>query len=130
MSLLKRKQTYDTKVIGKHLREFMDMCDGADAVIVSTVDGHMIDKVERNTYPVGRIATMGSSMMSLADTMTAELKMGRCNNLILENETGILLMMHINPELVLVSITHSTNKLGMLISSSRVCSDSIHQALT
>ena len=130
MALLKKKLNYDTKSIAQHLNEFMEMCDAADAAIVSTVDGHMIEKVERTSYPVGRIATMGSSMMSLADTMTAELSMGKCKNLVVENEQGILLMMHISDDLVLVSITHSSTGLGMLISSSRVCSEAIHQALT
>jgi hypothetical protein len=63
--------------------------------------------------------------MSLGDTMTSELKMGRCENIISENENGIVAFMHINNNLVLVSLTTETNSLGMLLSHSRKCAETM-----
>ncbi|MEZ5672765.1 MAG: hypothetical protein R3E08_10450 [Thiotrichaceae bacterium] len=68
-------------------------------------------------YPLERLATMGSTLMSLGDTITAELKMGNCDNIISENKQGIVTFMHINNELVLVTLTVQKNALGMLSST-------------
>ena len=66
---------------------------------------------------------MGSTLMALGDTITAELNMGNCDNLISENKNGIIAFMHINDNLVLVTLTIQKNALGMLLSHSRRCAE-------
>lgn len=130
MALLKKTGVkFNVDAINHHLKEALNVCDVMDAVAAVTIDGHLVDMVESHPYPINRIASMGSSMMSLGDTMTAELNMGVCRNLIVENEGGFLVMMHIRDDLILVAITHDKSSLGMLISSSKICADSIRSAL-
>ena len=120
---------FDVKTIKKELDAMLQRSPVVDAVMAVTIDGHLITKSESTSYPLKKISTMGSSMMSLGDAMTSELQMGRCRNLIAENEEGILAMMHINDHLVLVSITHDTKALGMLVSASRICAETLRAAL-
>lgn len=129
MFLKKNTNNVDTKAVRKELAAMLDRCSMIDAALAVTIDGHMIEKVESRSYPLKRIAAMGSSMMSLGDTMTAELQMGNCRNMIAENENGILAMMHINAQYVLVTITHETKGLGMLLSASRICAESLRAVL-
>ncbi len=110
------------KQIEMRLTKLLQNCDVVDAAVVSTIDGYMCAMQQRNKqYPLERLATMGSTLMSLGDTITAELALGNCDNIISENKEGIVAFMHINPTLVLVSLTTSKNSLGMLLSHSRAC---------
>ncbi|MDH5433010.1 MAG: hypothetical protein OEY19_03630 [Gammaproteobacteria bacterium] len=128
--LLKKSGTqFNVDVIKSKLSEAIDRCDVMDAAAAVTIDGHLVAKIEARDCPVNRIASMGSSMMSLGDTMTAELKMGVCRNLIVENERGFLVLMHIRDDLILVTISHDKSSLGMLVSSSKICAESIRKAL-
>jgi len=65
--------------------------------------------------------------MSLGDTITAELQMGTCDNIISENKQGIVAFMHISNNLVLVTLTVQKNSLGMLLSYSRRCAEEMAQ---
>jgi predicted regulator of Ras-like GTPase activity (Roadblock/LC7/MglB family) len=103
------------------LERLLQDCDDIHAALVVTVDGNMCAMQQKRDYTLERLATMGSSLMSLGDTITAELEMGACNNIISENEQGIVAFMHINDKLVLISITTRKNALGMLLSHSRIC---------
>lgn len=121
----KTNNSFNKKLIKTQLSNFLKSNDVVEAAAVVTVDGHLVEKIESRKYPLNRVTTMSSSMMSLADTMTGELKMGNCKNLILENEKGIVVVMHINKTLVLLSTTHNTDTLGMLVSSTRACAELI-----
>jgi predicted regulator of Ras-like GTPase activity (Roadblock/LC7/MglB family) len=114
------------KQIEARLTQLLDNCSTIDASVVSTLDGHLCAMRQRSkNYPLERLATMGSTLMSLGDTITAELAMGTCDNIISENRSGIVAFMHINEDLVLVSLTASKNALGMLLSYSRTCAQDI-----
>jgi predicted regulator of Ras-like GTPase activity (Roadblock/LC7/MglB family) len=116
-----------TQQLEQQLEGLLDRCQAISAAVVVTVDGYTCAMKQRvpNQYSLERVATMGSTLMSLGDTMTAELKMGRCENIISENQHGIVAFMHINHNLVLVSLTKETNSLGMLLSHSRKCAESM-----
>ncbi len=101
--------------------------DDIHAALVVTVDGNLCAMQQKKNYTLERLASMGSSLMSLGDTITAELKMGVCNNIISENEQGIIAFMHINDKLVLISMTMHKNALGMLLSHSRKCAQNMAQ---
>lgn len=120
-----------TKQLEQQLDSLLDRCQAISAAIIVTVDGYTcaIKQCVADQYSLERVATMGSTLMSLGDTMTAELKMGRCENIISENEHGIIAFMHINHELVLVSLTTEKNGLGMLLSHSRKCAENIAKAV-
>lgn len=116
-----------TEQLKQQLESLLDRCQPICAAVVVTVDGYTCAMKQRTTdqYSLERVATMGSTLMSLGDTMTAELKMGSCENIISENQHGIIAFMHINHNLVLVSLTTETNSLGMLLSHSRKCAENM-----
>ncbi len=124
--------TTDTKQLEQQLEYLLERCQSIVAAVVVTVDGYTCAMKQRVTdqYSLERAATMGSTLMSLGDTMTAELKMGSCKNIISENQHGIVAFMHINNQLVLVSLTTETNALGMLLSHSRKCAETMAKIMS
>jgi len=105
------------------LSKLLDSCSVVEAGVVATLDGYLCAMKQRTTqYPLERLATMGSTLMALGDTITKELKMGSCDNIISENRNGIVVFMHINDDLVLVTLATQKN-LGMLLSHSRKCAE-------
>jgi predicted regulator of Ras-like GTPase activity (Roadblock/LC7/MglB family) len=109
------------KQLQQQLLELLERCQAIDAAVVVTVDGYTYAMQQRQgqKYQLERVATMGSTLMSLGDTMTAELNMGTCDNIIAENKHGIVAFMHINDDLVLVALTGQKNAYGLLLSHSR-----------
>lgn len=111
------------------LKTLLENSSEIDAAVVTTLDGHLCAQEQRENYPLDRLATMGSTLMSLGDTITAELNMGTCRNIISENENGIVAFMHINEDLVLVTLTQDLKSLGMLLAHSRRCASEISKTL-
>ena len=110
--------------VEQRLSKLIENCDAVEAAVVATLDGHTCAMQQRfQEYQLERLATMGSTLMSLGDTITAELRMGTCENIISENQEGIVAFMHINQNLVLVTLTKQKNALGMLLSHSRRCAE-------
>lgn len=115
------------ELIQPYLNNLVDSHDAVDGALIVTVDGNLIAKQIAGDSSVTRIATMGSSLMSLGDTITGELEMGGCKNVLIENEGGYVAFMHVNTKLVLVSTSKTGNSLGMLLSASRNCAALISQ---
>ena len=130
MAILRRDESINTNILKSEINDLMKNHEVIDAAVTVTSDGRFLEKVERKKYPLKRIATMGSSLMSLGDTITAELNMGNCRNLISENEGGIIAYMHINEDIVLVTLTHNTSALGLLLSATRNCCNKVRERLS
>lgn len=114
----------------ERLDKLLESCHIIEAGVVATVDGYKCAMKQRATqYPLERLAIMGSTLMALGDTITSELQMGNCDNIISENKHGIVAFMHINEQLVLVTLTTQKNALGMLLSHSRKCAEDMHNLL-
>jgi len=111
------------------LKALIDQTEIINAAVVLTVDGHLQAMAQKQNYPLERVAAMGSSFMSLGDTITAELSMGVCRNIISENEHGIIVFMHINDSMILVSMTTDTSALGLLLSHSRISTKKMQKML-
>ncbi|MEY3221017.1 MAG: hypothetical protein RIT27_2374 [Pseudomonadota bacterium] len=117
------------QLLSDKLKTLLENSEEISAALVTTVDGHLCAMRQRENYPLDRLATMGSSLMSLGDTITAELRMGGCKNIISENENGIVTFMHINSSLVLVTVTLHKNALGMLLAHSRKAAEEMAKML-
>lgn len=113
------------KIIRDGIKHLVESFDAVDAAVIVTIDGNMVEKHEKARHPMKRLATMGSSLMSLGDTITAELGMGSCRNIISENQGGLIAFMHVTEDLVLVSMSYTTGSLGLLLSASRKCAETI-----
>jgi predicted regulator of Ras-like GTPase activity (Roadblock/LC7/MglB family) len=103
------------------LVKLLQDCDVIKAGVVATMDGNMCANYQHTDFPMDRLATMGSSLMALGDTITAELSLGTCDKIISENKDGIVAFMHVNDNLVLITITTEKTALGLLLSYSRSC---------
>lgn len=117
------------QLLNNKLQMLLENSEEIAAALVTTVDGHLCAMQQRENYPLDRLATMGSSLMSLGDTITAELKMGGCKNIISENESGIVTFMHINNSLVLITITLHKNALGLLLAHSRKAAEEMAKSI-
>jgi len=109
------------KKLENRLGTLLDNCDVIEASVVSTMDGHLCAMKQRGNLAVERLAIMGSSLIALGDAITEELRMGTCDKIISENQNGIVAFMHIDEDLVLVTVTTQKNGLGMLLSHARKC---------
>lgn len=117
-------------LIQVHLQQLIEQVESAHAAIAVTTDGHLVTKAERKEVPAKRLAAMGSTLMSLGDTITKELEMGPCRNVISENEDGVVIFMHLTKKTVLICVAESASSLGMLLSASRHCIEKIRQEIT
>ncbi|CAA0125775.1 Uncharacterised protein [BD1-7 clade bacterium] len=115
--------------VNNYLRDFVQRHPSIDGALVVSVDGHLIAKSIDGADSTKRLASMGSSLMSLGNTVTGEMEMGLCKNVIVENEEGFITFMHINKKLVLVTFTTTPNGLGLLLSASRSCAERLLQEL-
>ena len=117
------------QVIDRELHGLIDQVDAAMGAIAVTTDGHLICRAERKEIPAKRLAAMGSTLMSLGNTITKELEMGKCRNVISDNEDGVVIFMQITAKTVLVVVSADRSALGMLLSASRNCIEKIRTEL-
>lgn len=113
------------RVLDQRLLELINDGVEIDMALAVTSDGHIVSTAQKRDVPLQRLGAMGSTLMSLGDTITHELGMGSCRNIIAENEGGIVAFMHITKNLVMVSMTPANGSLGLLLSASRNCVASI-----
>lgn len=118
-----------TNILEQELGQLLRDQAAVDAALVATVDGHLCAQRQRMEYSLDRLAAMGCTFMSLSDTMTQELDMGHCKNVIAENDNGLVVFLHINADLVLVSLTRKTTALGLLLMHSRKSAEKIAKQL-
>jgi predicted regulator of Ras-like GTPase activity (Roadblock/LC7/MglB family) len=117
------------KIFKLEINKMMATHSLIDTAIIMTSDGLLVERVDKKSNDLKRLATMGSTLISLGDTIARELSMGACKNMISENENGGLAFMHINHEYLLVTISEKTNSLGLLVVASKNCCTSIKKHL-
>ncbi|HCT39810.1 MAG TPA: hypothetical protein DF427_01255 [Moraxellaceae bacterium] len=113
------------KRINGYLRALVERVDSCVGAIITTVDGHLVARAERSELPAKRLAAMGSTLMSLGNTITRELDMGKCRNVISENENGVVVFLQVSPKSVLVAACSDRGSLGMMLSAAKACIDEI-----
>ncbi|MGA6829137.1 roadblock/LC7 domain-containing protein [Nitrospira sp. NS4] len=115
----------DPRVLEQELDTYLSNCDVVDAAIIATLDGRLRAQQQRGAFEVERAAVMGSSLMALGDTITAELGIGACEVVIAESQYGLVLFNHVQGVCVLISVTKSKNGLGALLSWARRTAEDI-----
>jgi predicted regulator of Ras-like GTPase activity (Roadblock/LC7/MglB family) len=118
-------EAIEVQILEQELEAYLANCDVVDAAIIATPDGCLRAQQQRGAFEVERAAVMGSSLMALGDTITAELGIGACEVVIAESQFGLVLFNHVNGALVLISVTKSKNGLGALLSWARRTADDI-----
>jgi predicted regulator of Ras-like GTPase activity (Roadblock/LC7/MglB family) len=107
------------QLLEQELEAYLANCDVVEAAIIATLDGRLCAQRQRGAFEVERTAVMGTSLMALGDTISAELALGTCEILIAESQGGLVVFNHIARAFVLISVTHSKNGLGALLSWAR-----------
>lgn len=115
----------DPRVLEQELETYLSLCDVVDAAIIATSDGRLRAQQQRGAFEVERAAVMGSSLMALGDTITAELGIGACEIVIAESQYGLVLFNHVQGAFVLISVAKSRNGLGALLSWARRTAEDI-----
>lgn len=100
--------------------EMMENCHGINGLLISTVDGHVVTSLFRETLEENRLAAMTSSLLALAESLAKETKQDLCKYIIVQNSLGVLVTQRFGKSLVLTAIADQSTNLGMLHSVTRM----------
>lgn len=100
------------------LRQCLDY-PGVYGVILSTVDGNALEQVLKRDISADRIATMNSSLLALAETLTRETHQQQNRFVILENSNGRIVSLRVNRTLLMTAISYQDSNLGMVLKISQ-----------
>lgn len=116
-------------IVKAHIEALVRENDFMDACVVVTADGHMIAGTQKKGYSLDRLSALGSTFMAMGDTLASETAMGTCKDVVAELDGGIVVFMHMSKNVAIASVSNSTRSLGMLLSSTRSCIDSVRRDL-
>ena len=108
-------QTEDIQAV---LRQCLDY-PGVYGVILSTIDGNALEQVLKRDISADRIATMNSSLLALAETLTKETQQQQNRFVILENSDGRIVSLRVNRTLLMTAISYHDSNLGMVLKISQ-----------
>ncbi len=110
------------------LQRLVNETSGVTAAVVVTSDGCEVASVLPSEASAPKLAAMTSSIHALGEAVVAEALLRRCQNVVIEAETGNVVMLAI-PEsqgtLLLTVIASKRAILGHLLWSCRTCTTSI-----
>jgi len=120
------------QVVAQHLQEFSAANSTVQLAVLTSGDGF-----EVASYPPGRpatakVAAMGSSMQSLSQALSREAGLTGARNLIIENDSGAVLVLGLtgtSPQVSLAVVAAGTELLGKLLWASRNLCKALEAAL-
>lgn len=118
-----------TGIIRTHVNDFVKDNDFVVASVVVSSDGHLVAGAQKKEYSLDRLSAIGSTFMALGDSLAGEVAMGGCKDVIAELDGGIVAFMHVTRNVAIASVSDSSRSLGLLLSSTRGCIDSILREL-
>jgi predicted regulator of Ras-like GTPase activity (Roadblock/LC7/MglB family) len=114
-----------------HLEALGASTKGVTLAVLTTEDGFEIAAWRGNEI-AGRIAAMSSSLQALSEAITREAGLAGSRGLIIEAETGTILVLGIastSPRISLAVVATEGETLGQLLWAARNCCKSLEQAL-
>ena len=118
-----------TGIIRTHVNDFVKDNDFVVASVVVSSDGHLVAGAQKKEYSLDRLSAIGSTFMALGDSLAGEVALGGCKDVIAELDGGIVAFMHVTRNVAIASVSDSSRSLGLLLSSTRGCIDSILREL-
>jgi predicted regulator of Ras-like GTPase activity (Roadblock/LC7/MglB family) len=115
----------------RHLEALGASTKGVKLAVLTTEDGFEI-AAWRGSKIAGRIAAMSSSLQALSEAITREAGLAGSRGLIIEAETGTILVLGIastSPRISLAVVATEGETLGQLLWAARHCCKSLEQAL-
>ncbi len=119
MSQTPVEKDYFLADIRTELRGFLDQAGHAQAVFISSLDGHLIYDISPEQLDVDQLTAMASAMIGLADSLAFSLAKGQLRDVITRTEEATFIATRIgNTEdaLVFGIIAGPQANLGMLLS--------------
>jgi len=101
------------------LRELNTSSGDDEASAVISTDGFMIAAVLGEKVDPDRFAAMCASLLALADRAAQEISRGKLKQVLIEGQTGLMLLVHAGNDAVLAIAARPTINLGMVFIESR-----------
>lgn len=92
----------------------LERLDDAVAVVVATEDGFDVASARRGTVDAARMAAMASAIAAIGEVISREAALGRTQSMVVEAETGFLVMRSAVCHSVGLVITTQTSRNGLL----------------
>lgn len=110
------------------LKRLNSISSEIEASSVMTRDGITLASVLRDSIDEDRLGAMCASLLSLGDKTSSELERGKLKQVLIEGESGCVLMVQIGRRAVLAVVSKPTSKLGMVFNEARKIAREIEEA--
>ncbi len=101
------------------LRELNASAADVEASALMSTDGFMIAAVLGDKADPDRFAAMCASLLALTDRAAQEISRGRLKQVLIEGETGLMLLVQVGTDALLAIAARPTINLGMLFIEAR-----------
>jgi predicted regulator of Ras-like GTPase activity (Roadblock/LC7/MglB family) len=115
--------------VRSQLRELNAFSKDVEASAAITTDGFIIGAVLGSGVDADRFAAMCASLLALADRAAQEIARGRLKQVLIEGDTGLMLLVHAGNEAVLAVAARPTVNLGMIFLEARKAAQKIRTTL-
>lgn len=108
----------------EHLEAMVHDTAGIESAAVVTGDGFELAAVLRHGLSGNKLAAMTSSLLALSEAVVEELKMRGCRNVIIEGESGTVVMIRVPAEgldLLMSVLCRESAVLGSVLYAARTC---------
>ena len=106
------------------LEQLVSQTPGIETAAIVTGDGFEVASVVRDDVSVEKLAAMVSSLLALSEAVTAELRMSRCRDVIIDTESGAVVTLRVpshGHDLLMCVRCKQTVSLGTVLFAARDC---------
>jgi predicted regulator of Ras-like GTPase activity (Roadblock/LC7/MglB family) len=124
MSATPRFGRVATGVAQKHLDNFGSGTPGVVSAVLMSSDGFEIASLQVGKGGAARLAAMGSSLTAIGSAIAREAGIVECNRMIIEAESGTVVVMNIpdsKPPMSLAVVSNGAAVLGQLLWAAKNC---------
>jgi predicted regulator of Ras-like GTPase activity (Roadblock/LC7/MglB family) len=107
----------------RHLEEFVSANAGVDYAVLTTSDGFEVAAHPKRPL-TQKLAAMSSSLQALSEAITRESGLTNSRNLVIEAETGTIIVLGLantQPRMSLALVCNNSETLGRLLWAARNC---------
>ena len=120
------------KAAAQHLQEFAVANPTVQLAVLTSGDGFEVASHPAGRPATAKVAAMSSSMQSLSQALSSEAGLSGSRNLIIENDSGAVLVLGLagtQPQVSLAVVAAGTELLGRLLWASRNLCKALEAAL-
>jgi uncharacterized protein len=122
----------EASICQKYLDELVHTHTQINGAIVSTVDGFEVAARVAGSLSAAKLSAMTSSLLALAEAISAESDAGECRDMVIDASAGRILLMDIpnaDRRLLLTVLCDSGTTLGQALWAARECREEIARNL-